>query len=291
MVREGEEEQSPSSAMPLVVMTGLPSSGKSRVAGHLATWFEGQGRQVEVVGEEHLLGEFTKDQVFSDSQKEKAVRGRLKSEVIRLLSREGVIICDGLNYIKGFRYELYCASKAAKSSQCTVHCDLSVQDCEAWNGGREEGRWEGEVLAALAMRYEAPVHSNRWDAPLHLVLRDGQVDCQAISDSLFLAKAVKPNLSTQNAPLAGTDFVHQLDLQCQAVVQAILASQAAGTPPGTSIAVPGTAERVQLNRNYTLAELARTKRQFHVYSRQTPCTDLPRLATMFVQYINANLTE
>ena len=51
------------------------------------------------------------------------------------------------------RYELYCASKAAKTTQCTVHCDLSVQDCESWNRSREEeGRWEDEVLAALAMR-------------------------------------------------------------------------------------------------------------------------------------------
>ena len=51
------------------------------------------------------------------------------------------------------RYELYCASKAAKTTQCTVHCDLSVQDCEGWNRSRqEEGRWDDEVLAALAMR-------------------------------------------------------------------------------------------------------------------------------------------
>jgi len=93
-------------------------------------------------------------------------------QVIKLLSREGVVVCDGLNYIKGFRYELYCASKAAETTQCTVHCDLSVQDCEDWNRSRqEEGRWDDEVLAALAMRYEAPVCGNRWDAPLHLVLK------------------------------------------------------------------------------------------------------------------------
>jgi protein KTI12 len=42
-----------------------------------------------------------KNTVFADSRLEKEVRGRLKSEVIRLLSKETVIICDGLNYIKG----------------------------------------------------------------------------------------------------------------------------------------------------------------------------------------------
>ena len=85
--------------------------------------------------------------------------------------------------------------------------------------------------------------------------------------------------------------MHSLDLQCQAVVLAILDSQKAGTPPGTAVAVPGTSERVLLARPYTLPELARTKRQFHVYCKQTPCKDLPKLATMFVQYLNANLTQ
>jgi len=39
--------------------------------------------------------------VYADSRLEKEVRGRLKSELIRLLSKEALIIADGLNYIKG----------------------------------------------------------------------------------------------------------------------------------------------------------------------------------------------
>lgn len=278
--------------MPLIVLTGLPSSGKSSAARALATWFQDQGRKVEIVLEEAQLGDLSKNEVFSDSKHEKAVRGRLKSEVIRLLTRDGIVICDGLNYIKGFRYELYCASKAGKATQCTVHCDVSPQDCDSWNSDREEcHRWSTETLAALNMRFEAPVSSNRWDSPLHLVLREGGVNCQAVSDSLFKAKPVQPNQSTQNAPLAGTDFVHELDRQCQAVVQAILEAQKSGTPVGSSLPVPGTTEKVLLCRTFALPELARTKRQFQVYAKQSPCQDLSRLATMFVQYINANLTQ
>jgi len=278
--------------MPLVVVTGLPSSGKTTAVRTLAKWLEENGRKVDIVQEEALLGGLKKDEVFRDSKEEKSVRGRLKSEVIRLLSRDGVVICDGLNYIKGFRYELYCASKAAKTLQCTLHCDLSFQDCHTWNNSREEpDRWNQEVMEALSARYEAPISTNRWDSPLHLVLRDGVLDCQAVADSLFNAKPVQPNQSTQNAPLASTDFLHSLDKQCQAVVQAVLESQRCGVQPGSDITVPGTQERVKLTRNLTLAELARTKRQFLVYSRQNPCQDLSKLATMFVQYINADLTQ
>ena len=35
-----------------------------------------------------------------------------------------------------------------------------------------------ESVQQIVVRYEAPVCGNRWDAPLHLVLRDGQIDCQ-----------------------------------------------------------------------------------------------------------------
>ena len=42
-----------------------------------------------------------------------------------------------------------------------------------------------ESVQQIVVRYEAPVCGNRWDAPLHLVLRDGQIDCQVdISHSL-----------------------------------------------------------------------------------------------------------
>merc|ERR1719481_2301229 len=119
--------------MPLVVVTGLPSSGKTTAVRTLASWLEENGRKVDIVQEEALLGGLNKDEVFRESKEEKSVRGRLKSEVIRLLSRDGVVICDGLNYIKGF----------------------SSQDCHTWNNSREEPqRWNQEVMEALSARYE-----------------------------------------------------------------------------------------------------------------------------------------
>jgi len=72
--------------MPLVVITGLPCSGKSTAAGKLASWLEEElGKKVELVSEEQMLADLTKNQVFSDSKHEKAVRGRLKSEVMEII--------------------------------------------------------------------------------------------------------------------------------------------------------------------------------------------------------------
>ena len=286
--------------MPLIVVTGFPSSGKTSAVTKLVKFFEGKEMDVCVVREDQLLGGLSKNVIFSDSKHEKEVRGRLKSEVVRLLTKDNVVICDGLNYIKGFRYELYCASKSVKTTQVTVQCDVSAEDATAWNRDRPEagddgaentGRYEGNILRELVQRYEAPVSTNRWDAPLFLVLRDGVVMCEDIFDALFNKKPPAPNQSTQNAPLSSTSFVYELDQQTQAVVAAIMDAQKTAAGVGVDISVPGAAERVKLSRHYTLPELARTKRQFLVFAKQKSCHDVSKLSTMFVQYLNANLTQ
>ena len=278
--------------MPLVILTGFPSSGKTSVALKLQEFLKEKGKEVLVVSEEALLGlDQNKNIIFSDSRHEKEVRGRLKSEVIRLLTKENVVICDGLNYIKGFRYELYCASKNIKTTQVTVQCDVSQQDAESFNRGREEGeKYSDDILTQLVQRYEAPISHNRWDSPLFLVLRDGQIDSDGIYDALFNKKAPPPNQSTQNAPLSSTNFVYELDKQTQAVISAVMDAQKT-SGAGSEVFIPGTKEKVYLQRTYTLAELARTKRQFLVFAKQKSCHDVSKLSTMFVQYINANLTD
>merc|ERR1719348_1216020 len=137
--------------------------------------------------------------------------------------------------IKGFRYELFCASKAGKTTQLTVQCDLSPADAEQINSGRDDTeKYSDEIFKALVQRYESPISSNRWDAPLYLVLKDGVVNFEGIFDSLFNKKAPPPNLSTQNAPLSTTNFVYELDKQTQAVVAAIMEAQKT-TGAGTEV--------------------------------------------------------
>ena len=133
--------------MPLIIITGIPSSGKSTTASKLEAFFTNKEKLVVVINEEKLMGEHDKNTIFSDSKHEKDVRGRLKSEVIRLLSKDNVVICDGLNYIKGFRYELYCASKSAKSTQVTIQCDLSPEDAQSFNSARDDlEKYSDEIL-------------------------------------------------------------------------------------------------------------------------------------------------
>ncbi|XP_028368220.2 protein KTI12 homolog [Phyllostomus discolor] len=147
--------------MPLAVFCGLPYCGKSRRAEELRRALAAEGRAVYVVDDAAVLGAEDAT-VYGDSAREKALRGALRAAVERRLSRHDVVILDSLNYIKGFRYELYCLARAARTPMCLIYCVqpgslnrgprvADVEDCQSqnvsvsWRPRTEEG---GRPLAA-----------------------------------------------------------------------------------------------------------------------------------------------
>ncbi len=47
-----------------------------------------------------------------------------------------MVIADGLNYIKGYRYQLWCEAKAAGTRCCVVHVAAQEDECKQWNEER-----------------------------------------------------------------------------------------------------------------------------------------------------------
>lgn len=58
--------------------------------------------------------------VYREARTEKDARAAEYSAVKRALDRDTIVVADGLNYIKGFRYQLYCEAKAVQSPNCVV---------------------------------------------------------------------------------------------------------------------------------------------------------------------------
>jgi protein KTI12 len=56
----------------------------------------------------------------SASLSEKPGRGNLFTNVTRNLGPDKIVVCDSLNYIKGFRYQMYCAAREAHARTVTV---------------------------------------------------------------------------------------------------------------------------------------------------------------------------
>lgn len=89
--------------MPIVIVTGLPASGKSTRARQLEEYLVAKGKKVHLISENEAVPKalYEKNAFFADSQKEKVVRSDLKSEASRQLNKDDVVILDAGNYIKG----------------------------------------------------------------------------------------------------------------------------------------------------------------------------------------------
>lgn len=100
------------------------------------------------------------------------------------------MIADGLNYIKGYRYQLFCEAKALLTPSCVVHVGAPAEKCREWNAARAEEaeRWDGETLENLVFRYEEPNGMARWDSPLFTVpWVDSDGECVATWEAVWEA--------------------------------------------------------------------------------------------------------
>jgi len=283
--------------MPLIILTGYPCSGKSARSLELQNYLlKDKDKAVHFISENHIIKSsgLNKNELYLNSQKEKEVRAILKSETLRLLGRENVVILDAGNYIKGYRYELYCASKNSKTTQVTVECCVNSEQAWKWNLERpEEERYSREVFDALIMRYEAPDSRNRWDSPLLTLQSDDPTPTDVLFDALFHRQPPPPNQSTQSAPLSSTNFLYELDKVTQEIVTSILSAQRMGACG--EVKIPDYDDCVVSLPDAALsaAQLARHRRQFLAYTRLNPpvaghnSTQL--LAAMFVQFLNTTL--
>lgn len=267
-------------------MCGFPASGKTTRAKELQDYISTNFPQRNV----HIVNELSlnvdKNELYSSSHTEKEARSSLKSTVQRLLNKEDVVILDSLNYIKGFRYELYCVSKGSHSTQCTVHCDASSECVSDRNQVQDGARYQQDVLEALIMRFEAPNPNNRWDSPLFVVQTHDTLPAKDICASLFERKAPPPNQSTQSQPLSSTNFLYELDRVTQEIVTHVLDTQKSMWVPGEAIKIQNSEVPLTPSRVLPLGELQRHKRQFINYTKMHPVADTAKLPHLFVLYLN-----
>ncbi|CAG0918678.1 unnamed protein product [Notodromas monacha] len=307
--------------MPLVVFTGLPSLGKADAVDRLTKFFEEVVCvSVDVVREsDFVLDKMRKGmRVYLDSKAERELRGKVKAEVLRLISRDRLIILDGLNYVKaerelrgkvkaevlrlisrdrliildglnyvkGFRYELFCASKAARTNQCTIYLHNSEDDYDV--PGYDE-----DVLRMLRQRYEVPDAKNRWDSPLFHISQEEGADNELILEDvrkcLYDQAPPTPNKSTECSPLSDTDLLQKMDELTRNIVSDATALMKVNGGSGVEMTVADVEEKIRLPAAATVPVLSRLRRQFLTFMKSQPHPDSEaKIKSLFVQYLNSN---
>ncbi|GAM25867.1 hypothetical protein SAMD00019534_090420, partial [Acytostelium subglobosum LB1] len=270
--------------MPLIVMSGPPSSGKTTRANDISKHFTELGKKVIIINEESML--INKNAGYKDSVSEKMTRGALKAAVERSLTKDTVVISDSLNYIKGYRYELFCIAKAAGTRILLVYCLTQREQAKQWNLARDPATaFTDSLLDELTNRFEVPNPKNRWDSPLFTLEPQHELPFDMLHKTLFEVQELRPNYATAPQALSPTNFVHQLEAVTQEIANVVLDALQSSLP-GDKIKVPGTEKRVALHSRLNAAELRNQRRQFYKFAQLHP-PQQNQIAEYFVDFLNS----
>ena len=284
--------------MPLVVICGTPLSGKSYRAKQL---YEHLNQHTEcgkcvLVSDEDQLTDHGPNQIYKSASHEKELRSWLKSQVQRNLSNpDTIVILDAANYIKGYRYELYCLSKQFRTTHVVIECEQApAQIVESKlttiDGDLQDKRsYSPEIFNELVQRFEKPDSNNRWDSPLfQIAYNDLSGPLEEIKDAALKRAALKPNQSTQSMPITTDNFLYELDIQTQDVIKQIQISLQSSQLRG--IKIKNSDVPINLVKKMPIAELNKFRRQFLNYTRTHPFNDKDRIVSAFVQFINKSVS-
>ncbi|OPB45160.1 hypothetical protein A0O28_0073660 [Trichoderma guizhouense] len=288
--------------MPLIILTGLPTSGKSTRAkqlhDYLAERIPGTKYRLHLISDDSLsISRSVYDlstvpvHTRSANASEKDARAAIYGAVKRVLSDKDIVILDGLNYIKGWRYQLHCEAKAVRTPSCILQIGCSKERAQQVNEDRlkrsqaaadEEGAdttgdtaepYEPANWENLVFRHEEPNPMTRWDSPLFTIIwEDDDEQVRKTFDSLWEAvagdsrKIIRPNQATEpRGRDASGDYLYVLDRETQDIVKRILDQQADDGGGEVKISLSASKKELVVElpvRKIGLPELQRHRRAF-----------------------------
>nr|TKR74364.1 hypothetical protein D5086_0000293970 [Populus alba] len=257
--------------MALVVICGQPCSGKSTAALCLSVALKESESNSTIRIIDEASFHLDRNQSYANMTAEKNLRGVLRSEVDRSVSRDNIIIVDSLNSIKGYRYELWCLARAAGIRYCLLFCDAEETQCKKWNeqrGEKCEATYDDTIFEDLIRRFEKPDRRSRWDSPLFELC---------------------PFKDEANS-------LYELDRATQEVINVVVEAQSQSIGgPLNGISLSQELPILNMSRSVGLPELRRLRRTFIKLTGQTslsgppPPSDAESAKRMFVDYLNREL--
>ncbi|TDH67267.1 hypothetical protein CCR75_001873 [Bremia lactucae] len=277
--------------MPLVVVCGIPSAGKTivttKLIDHLLQLLPDQ--EVTCISPASVNVDKTKG--YADSRAEKNTRSALKAAVEKAVNSQTIVVLDALNYTKGERYELFCIAKAENTTYCVVYIDTPVQKALERNAAIAHGL-ESKLLNELAARFEVPMAKNRWDRPLFRLTpdeyqKDGTgLPLDAITEAIRFGKTIKAGLATKAPLTAETSFLQALEDTTNAIVTALMTHQHdVGVADGVRVPPHSVKNELRISRPLSIAEARRHRRQFIKITCMRPCV-VATIGDHFIEYLN-----
>jgi protein KTI12 len=265
----------------------MPASGKTRRAEEVAAYFAIHHPNIPVVLLNEERFEIDKEAAHADPKKEKELRGFFRSNVDKHLNASTLVILDYMSYIKGFRYELFCLSRTAKTTHCLLLCEATLKEAKENNHGRPQG-YSDEMVADLYGRMERPVECNRWDCPLLSVYREDPTPNAELHRILFLEEKKSKNpISTKSEIKIGQTYVFDLENTLLEMSVDILAKVHEAKMTGIAKFVRYTAGTVNadVRTSLTMGDIKKMKTEFLAMNKLNPFKNPEIAKEGFLYYV------
>ncbi|CAD5215526.1 unnamed protein product [Bursaphelenchus okinawaensis] len=287
--------------MPLLVLTGYPSSGKTTISERIKRFLEEKGHNLVRILDDYFDSEYEKTiEQYATKRKLTDHNNCMRSEVLRCLSadKEVFLIVDTLSYARSQRYELFTVAKNVKTTFGILFCDTNEATSSYLN--EQNHNYSEDLLTDLIARYEKPNARLSGEKPLfEVIVRRGMesdldslpqnvdLPLDDIYESLALAKPLKNNASVAASHKISTDFVQEVDKTTQQVIKHILANQGQ-VGVGGFIVFPWDVEvRYQVKKVTSLPTLSRYRTQFLDMTRKNLIASGTSVTNLFVDYLKS----
>lgn len=256
--------------MPLIILTGFPCSGKTIRAKVLQ-----QNLPNAVIVSCDTLGH-SKLTCHSSAEEEKKCRATVFAATERALSKDSTVIVDAMNYIKGYRYQLYCLAREISTPHLVIQCLVSHEQALNRNN-HSQVPYEQTLLNELISSYEEPNAQTKWDSPLITLGPDDTLPLEEISKILSGGAKKPPSLATQitNMPACPADTDHILQEVCNALLQSIRSSDIHCILDNQKVNIEG----------WSASKVQRMRKHFSHMCRLNPVTDKKVLRNLFIEYV------
>ena len=150
----------------LLILTGIPASGKSTLAGIIAEILIEKDIPVVIVSSDKIREMVLNDHF--DPDYESFVMDSMRSCIFNALKHGFFVICDDLNYYESMRRKLKDIASETGNEYGIVFVSTPPEIAKEWNRKRG-GKIPEELIDEVYYKLDIPGKKYRWDRPIYTV--------------------------------------------------------------------------------------------------------------------------
>lgn len=204
-------QKKPSQPLPplIIILVGLPSSGKSTLAKYLGMKISHLYPKYTIIDTDEIRKNLFGPN-FDPSQETIVIQKKL-ALIQKQISNDHALIVDDMHYYVSMRHEIYTLVRNQHGLFIAIYCDTPLEICLQWNHLRSNSVPE-KVIRDVAEKFNFPGKKYRWDKPfftVHIEKNTMKDDIDRIFDKL--TKLVLNSIPNRIQEVSNSDTTASLD--------------------------------------------------------------------------------